>query len=471
MSIYSNKLNSIISWFSDRNKQLLFFVIAIATFTITTFILNWLYPTVVDDWDYTFVYGDSVTRRIHNINDLITSQYNFYMSWGGRTVVHSIAQVLLQLKPIYQDILNTVVYLILIYTIYKIANFNNKVRPSVLIIIVTMFCWLQPAIVATTLWITGSANYLWSMTIIILFIYPFYTYYRTEKTISNLFVSLLYLPFGIIVGWTNENMCIAMIFFIIGAIYLYKRQGMAIPAWAIIGLIGIVIGAFFLITAPGNQVRYVEEIIRNTGQAPEESLTSIKALIFRIPKMLFLYFKRLLWLCVPYLILLHYFKKQEFSNHTERAKILHTSLLFFYTANIAFFVMIASPGIPSRAFFGIISLFIIAIAILYANLNLKTERAIRTNFLVLSLSCLSLIIDFTLKCKNIYLIKSTLERREIAIEEGKKKGQKDFIFTDGIKVRNKYFFNDCTDDPNFWINSLYSRYYGINSIKVTRKNK
>ena len=465
-----NKIQTILGWLYNSRNQKILLLGAVLVFAVMMYILNLLFPLMIDDWQYSFVFADSPHRRVETLNDIYISQYNHYMIWSGRVVVHVIAQLLLMLDSFWQDILNTLVYVSLVCLIYKIGNFKNKANVFVFIAIVFVFSFFVPGFASTTLWLTGSANYLWGSMILILFIYPFYTYYRNGEDRYTAFKTVLYPFFGFIAGWSNENMSIALIFFMIVLMYDLKRRKKSIPLWAILGFIGFVIGTYFLISAPGNNARYINEAAMNNVEI-SGSLFSIGTILERFPKILFLYFKRILWLAVPYLVLLHYFKKQNKENREERTKILHSSLLFFASGNVAFFVMIASPGFPTRAFFGIMVLLIISIAILYANFDLKSELAKKINLAIAVAVVIACAFDYSSKYKTIHLIHDTLQERERVVIEGKMQGQKDFVFTDGIKVRDRYFFVDCSEDPDNWINRLYCEYYEINSVKVIQEKK
>ncbi len=69
-SIY-NKLSS--------NKVLL--VILIITF-VFIYMFNRIYPLMIDDWMYTFIFGQNPPVRVSSFNDILVSQYNHYMQWG-----------------------------------------------------------------------------------------------------------------------------------------------------------------------------------------------------------------------------------------------------------------------------------------------------------------------------------------------------------------------------------------------------
>lgn len=53
---------------------------------------------IVDDYGYSF---SLVTgKRIASVQDIVISQYKHYFSWGGRSVVHFLAQYFLMLDDV-----------------------------------------------------------------------------------------------------------------------------------------------------------------------------------------------------------------------------------------------------------------------------------------------------------------------------------------------------------------------------------
>jgi len=447
------------------SKKILILVILVMFAFIYAF--NRIYPLMIDDWMYTFIFGQTPQTRVSSFFDIFVSQYNHYMQWGGRTVVHIIAQVLIWMDPFWHDLLNSIVFIGLLLLIYRISNYNLKTNITVFIVISVLFWFLQPGFAATMFWITGSANYLWGTLIILLFMYPYYVYYLKGESHDNVFKMIGFLVFGIIAGWTNENMSVALIFFIITLFIILRRQRKVIPLWAVFGLIGAIIGCAFMLLAPGNYIRYESEMVDRNLQG--ESLFSFDVLIPRITFMLWLYLKRVFILCLPCLILMYFYKKQSWNSVKKRIFII--AVLFLLSAHVAFISMLASPGFPNRALFGIVILIIISIGLIYANMNFKT---IKSHIVILSVILLSIIgsaIDYGIKYKTVKLIDKTLKERERVIIEGKAKGQTDFVFTNGLKIRSRYSFTECTDDPDFWVNRVYQDYYGINSVRVIKEDK
>ena len=165
---------------------------------VLIYILNSLYPLYADDWNYSFVHGETATR-IQSFSDIFTSQYNHYMTWGGRSVVHFIAETMLMTGFFWCCILNSLAFVFFVYVMYMIANRGNRPNPVLFFLFSLLIWFAQPAFFATILWKTGAANYLWGTLIILLFLYSYYAYYRSRKTNNSVPKAILFFLFGIIV--------------------------------------------------------------------------------------------------------------------------------------------------------------------------------------------------------------------------------------------------------------------------------
>lgn len=118
-------------------------------FAILIFHLNRLTLFTSDDFTYHYVYQGylptSHPKRIHGILSIIESQINHWKMWNGRFVAHTMVQFILQFKKIYFDIINTLIYLILIWLIILIGKTKEvgKIRPADLYIFGFIFQKLE----------------------------------------------------------------------------------------------------------------------------------------------------------------------------------------------------------------------------------------------------------------------------------------------------------------------------------------
>ena len=171
-------MNNVSSFLSRKGVQKILLYLAVTLFFGLVYILNILFPLQADDWGYSFIVdaANNSTVRVCSIFDIFVSQYNHYFEWGGRSVVHFIAQFLLFIDIRIAKLLNSFVYIGLFFMIYAIINKGKKPNAGLFIFLNIIMWLIQPAFSIVILWLTGSANYLWGALLLILFIYPYYLF-------------------------------------------------------------------------------------------------------------------------------------------------------------------------------------------------------------------------------------------------------------------------------------------------------
>lgn len=444
---------------SKVQKYILFALVCIVFLLV--FILNKLFPLYSDDYLYTFVYKSNPQIPINSFQSIIDSQIVHYMDWGGRSIVHGIAQILLWIGVGWGDILNSLAYIIYVLIIYKISNNKHTVNPLLFIVLAAMLWICLPVPTATILWITGSANYLWGTLIVLLFLYPYYLYYKSGKYGNSILKCVLFLIFGIIAGWTNENIFIAQVFFILFLFFLLRKSKFKIPGWAITGLIGVCIGGIIMLVAPGNFIR--SEVVNEALGLTDKSF--IDNVLYRVGKAFYRYLIYILPLVLAYVVILFLYVEKTNRDRINKG-VIRISILFFVSAHIAWVVMCASAIFPPRATFGIITFIVVAIGIIYGDMNLNKGVYKKVN-LIVSMFLIGIFITlYIIEYRDIHTISSVSEEREAYIEQQKTEGNKNIIFHDKIILPKRYQFEDLTDNPNAGYNRSYADYYAIDSVKV-----
>lgn len=445
---------------SGEKSAKFIFSILLLFFFVLILSLNIIYPLYADDWGYVFKEGTNFTQRNSGISDILHSQYSHYFGHGGRTVVHIIAQYLLFLGGYWTDLLNSVAYILFTFVIYKISNIDRKVNPSLFFFINILIWFFQPAFSQTILWITGSANYLWGTLIIISFLYFFCQSFIKENNKSSVSKSTIFFFAGIIAGWTNENTALGMVFMICLLLIYLKRTHNPIPMWMITGLAGAIIGFIIMTAAPGNYVRY--EGIIQTNEVIQQS--KLKYYLTRLLPVIGDFYKFALPLVMIYslaLVTYIYFDKKR------NIRVIYLSLCFCAAGIIADMAMIASPEFPSRAWFGIITFFIIAIGIIFA--NLKTEHiylsVIKT--LLIFFASVYFLLTYQKGFKDLYALNEVFKRREQTIDQQQNKAEFDFVTKETINPQTALpMIDEVPSDSEHWINYFYIKYHKIRSFKI-----
>lgn len=465
--------NSISGFDLSINQRNKLFVVSVLFVFVALLALNINQPLLTDDWEYSFKHRlidlsqkETVSdERISSLSDIPASQYEHYFIWGGRSVNHCIAQVLLLVGSPINKVLNSLAYVALTLVIYSLARRKNSAHSlSLYILINILIFFFQPVLGATLLWITGSSNYLWGTLIILLFLLPYKSFYESDSNNkSSLFKTFLMFPAGIIAGWTNENMAAVMILLLIGLALYQRIQKKVVPLWFYSGLLGAVIGFCFMVAAPGNYARYSIAVMEQGMQEGSklmllfnQFLTAMSGVFFHLLGIIALYF--------IVLLLYFFFGKKD-------SKSLLFSLAFFPAALLATLAMTFSPSFPERAWFGIIIFIIIAIASVYSRLDFSILFIRQLRLIVISFCLIALLGYYVSGYKDLARTKRIYDQREQVVLDGKKNGVFDFTFPEEVKsksrINNVY---ELSPDPDYWVNCYYCRYYGISSVRIMPQN-
>lgn len=426
----------------QKDKQKVLWMLAVLVCFSVILFLNILTPMIADDFAYLYVFGER--EQVSSLSDLIRSQITHYHKWGGRSVVHFIAQGLLQMPRLLVDILNSLVYILFTFLIYKHIKGRSKENSPALFILINLAVWfIIPMFGDTILWTTGSANYLWGTTIILAFMLP-YRLYEGEKhsTSYRIIFSAIFVLFGVIAGWTNENSAAGMIVIILLFFLYYKYKGKKIPIQLIIPLIGVMIGYVMMIKAPGNFSR--------GGEAVSVSLYVLAYRLFTHTQNLFLDYGLLIMLYVALIILYN-----RFGNKSESSSPITLSVIYVLGGLAAIYAMIFSPQFPARAWFGIATFFIIALGMVLFRLNFAEIFIRKVRDAVILIASICFLFSFYLATKDIYRLYRIDQEREILAKEARESGAEKCYF-EMFTPHTTYVHGEDSES-----NLLLSYYYGI----------
>lgn len=225
---------------------LLSLLLVLATIVIS-FVANYELTFEMDDnWYSTnLVTGEP----IESFADVFESQVWHYNNWGGRSLTHSLLQLILWAGENVANILNVIMTLVLGCLICKVGNVKGYLW---LFASLAMMIGLNANWRMSMFWQSGAVNYLYFSVFILFYLYC-YIRPDIEKRMPG--ICFWMLPLGLVVGWSNENMgpmawCISMIIIIYE--YCHNRK---FYLWMILGNIPCLIGSILMIMAPGNYVR------------------------------------------------------------------------------------------------------------------------------------------------------------------------------------------------------------------------
>lgn len=426
----------------SKKTQLLFFLLILFIFYSAALILNIETPLVIDDFSYFNVIpkGNWSTQ----LNGILESQYDHYFTWGGRTIVHIIAQLLLLADPLLADILNSFAYIAYALLIYYLIKGRGK-HDVLLFALINLLIWVvQPEIGETMLWITGSANYLWGTSLVLLFILPYRLYQAGDVRLDWL-KSIGMFTFGIFAGWTHENGAIAAIVIIATFLVYYRINKRLISYWSIFGFIGLLIGSLILILAPGNMAR--AEVI---GGAESSTITDVCVRFF-VNSMLFV---KILGGANLIGIILLLFYSREISDKMKRNNLLLLCSLFMFGTLASIYIMIFSPVFPTRAWFTPVTFNIIVLGLILYNVRISDVVFKSVRLLLVTYLSVVFLYSYTEGYKDVKEMNDEWNSRKAEILVAKENGT-DCVFD--MKLGRTKF---SSDDTIFMEGSI-SKYFGV----------
>ncbi len=279
---------------------------------------------------------------LSGFGDVMQSQIWHFLNWGGRNVAHGVLQLTLMGGELFADILNLIMTLTLCLLICELAGTRNLLSFCTAFVLLIS---LNGDVKLSMFWQSGSANYLYTSTWILLFVLIYIRQVKDPEAKLLKGVTWWMIPLGLASGWSNENVgpasfCLSLIVIWYFAKILKKK----VPVWMWTGSLASMLGSVLVIIAPGNFVRsaFVEE--QTLGELLyKRCLTMLGAgtsVLF--PTVLFL----LIFLCL-------YLKA---GNQLQPFQVM-----LLIMAVLAFGAMFLSPTFPNRAAFGIMVLCIVLI--------------------------------------------------------------------------------------------------------------
>ena len=318
-----------------------------AAYLAIFFLRNLLMPNVADDYSYKFIWdgagkGNLINgidpnrlQPVESVADIFISQWQHYFSWGGRTISHIFVQFFVWQEKFFFDAANVLVFAALVILLFKVGTGLSlrEMNKSYLLLILAGIYFCAPSLIITTIWLTGTCNYLWMCTLIILFLLPFAEVYRHKNFVlgHKCLIPIL----GLIAGWSIEPGAAVTIFITFIFLMHFKREKNLQP-WMRIGFIFLLVGFAILILAPGNLHR--ADLIGD--HLPSSKLQMLHANFFGGFLPVFL---REIILFVP---IIFYFVKAK-----TLPEVTRFILTFAAASVLSLLVMMFSPIFPERAGF------------------------------------------------------------------------------------------------------------------------
>ena len=466
----------------NENRRGLFVLLVIYLFL---YILNWLNPLGFgDDYLYSFIWQGNAMNiplsanavRVSSFSDLLTSQWSHYLTWGGRSVAHTVAQFFLWKGKGLFNFVNALVGTLLVTEIYWCIH-KGKVsfsfEPKRVYWIFFALWAFTPGFTPVFLWLTGACNYLWTCVMLLGFMVPYIKkyYFPEEKVGGSVFFTSIMFFFGIVSGWTNENsVCWIILLLMLFLLRLHKND-CDIHNWMYAGLAGLIIGYMLLVFSPGNVSRL--HLIHGSGWDGVQYIKTNCETLFKV--MICQFF---LW----YFLLRFLYGTVHKSSGIENLKkeILFASALGVISLGTTV-IMLLAPEFPERSGFIGTVLLIIAAGTVWQiqeeyTLNLIQDSA--KKFLTVT-GVFYFVMTSVITLRNfndtnewnqellLHVLQTKTENKNsvLSVKPFRKAGKTEVMMSGFHIVQN-----DLSDDVNSWENVAFARYYGIKGVRSEKDN-
>jgi len=436
-------------------KQLLIFwwMVAISLTYISIFIYSQYRPFSSDEFNYSHIAWTD--HKLNGIRDILASMILLYENWTGRIPLHFLISFFLYIGKIFFSIFNATVYVVILLLIAWHAHRKGKVKVLTFLIASALLLYQAPVFSETVIWLSGSINYLWSSTLLLLFITLYkndsmHNYILNNFTVSvsrvlskNILNFLLFIG-SILVGWSQENVALLGASFIFLYI-LENRKKYKKIFWY--GIVGYFLGFFLLFFAPGNFRRVGSAGINIDASKVIDLINFNQELIILA---LFILFIQIIF----------------------NRKLLKQNYKYLLASLISILPLAIFPETPSRSSFAF-SIFIIIFIVSGMNFLLEKLKLKIIASIVLAVS-----IGFTLTSINAFyvqIVRKDLMQESYLINYNHVMNNRDLVLYQYQMPKEKYsrYYGAEPLSPfsDSVINFYFSRYYGINSVRGVGKGQ
>lgn len=220
-------------------------------------LLNILLPLRGDDFLYSMIWGSTV--HVDSWGTLWESLVSHYLTHGGRMVTVFFLDLFLWMGKLPFDIANAAVFVtVLILLVFHAKRKIALTDEPATLFLAALLMWLcLPHFGEVAVWKSGSTVYLWSGLFVLLFLLPYNLF--LAGNLSRKPGAVLMVLAGILGGWSVENFAVTAVLLAFGISWYARKKG-NFSAWMGTGALGVFLGFLGLLGAPGNFVRYDEQV-------------------------------------------------------------------------------------------------------------------------------------------------------------------------------------------------------------------
>ncbi len=401
--------------------------------------------------DYSYMFNFVTKARINSLADIVESLTIHYTNVNGRMVTHFLAHLFLWLGKSIFVIINTAAFFGLCAVMSRLIC--NRFSFSWIFVTASGFFLLTPRFGECFLWVTGAANYLYSILIVLTYLLGVSKLFTSNNVKSSLPASIFSLIFGIIAGATLENVSAALCCCLVLILLFRIIRRINLPAQLFCGIFGSIAGLLSVILAPG-QVRRLENV------AGEQSFDEILARFEPISD-------KFLELFAPILILdavlaLSFILK----NGLKAFERLIPAVVFFVTTLASVYSMVASPQFPERVWVGPLCFLLVTTGILVDLLDIKTGTLVSI-VTILALG-IAVAVAFYGGITALNETRTACVERDASAREQIAAGSRDLVLEAVVGSGNRFDpqpeYPDILPDASCWTNVALARYYAVDTV-------
>ncbi|MCO0831676.1 DUF6056 family protein [Fructobacillus sp. W13] len=403
------------------------------------------------------------------LSALYNQAYGDYMGWNGRAVGQTFWRILVANQGMVTSLLVSAVSILFLVVATKMAKVDSKMVKSwqAYLVFFATFLFFAPVIGQTMFWRAGAGNYLFTTTLILLFVLPFYQWYK-ENPVNQKWGWYLMPVLGFVAGWSNENtsgggLFLVLFFMLVGRFYKQLK-------WTWMQLISIIfylVGYGFLVSAPGNKVR-------THAQMPDwwfeqSTFTHFKTGFIAVTKSLYHQYLLLLALLVILTVVVFFLK--GYKSVIESTAFFAAGMATIYVLSLA---PIGQDG--GRSFFGGVVFLLIALVKLL--LILASDLSLNKLWRVGTIAFAALLIlgsGYKLVRGTVDAHKTNNALRERYVELDKLRGSKKVISVKKLsyypqkKFAVSYQLEELNStDSQMFPNSGYNIHYDLKGIVLDK---
>jgi hypothetical protein len=435
--------------------------------------MSFLKPLTMDD----FFYVNSTSGKFI---DILKFYYQSYLSWSPR-IGTLITLIFLSFGKAVFPFINSVIQINIIFCMHYIVtgkkiDLDNNKDIFLFIILAVLFIFNITG-GQTIFWISGVANYSFTVLIFFIFLVFFRALIDNRSLINDNIISQISMfMLGFFVGMTNENVAPISLLILISVFIFCKFNKIQIPKWMFFALAGNFIGLFTLLGAPGSYKRmmtvadfrmtdiFVKLHLQETAKEFLETsfFLKLKFIPLRIGKYI------VLSLGLPiFIIIVNIFAILKNNISVEHRKNIYLSVVFILIAFLLVSILCFAPKPSIRAYFSALLMTFISFSFILLYITDNFTKKIQT-YIILSIFfitgfavSLKIIPSFyqlyQINNKNMEIIKEALQTIDKNAE---------IYGYDDISMKPYHAILNITEDKNFHINAEMAKYYGLNSIRL-----